>query len=209
MRVVRFVLPALVLALTTTPAGLVLTAQPAAAAIAAPAAFSPGLPLNNATGASTGASEPSIQIDSKDNVYVSAPASVPLGGCPFWYVHSDGKSYDFRGTMDTDQGSVGGGDCDISTTPARGPFDNVSVTSLSLANLTSNVTTDGGVTWKTIANSASQQIFGVDRQWQASDPGLDRHYLTVHDLGTIKRIVPEGATTCGLCSLQIAGASLA
>ena len=42
-------------------------------------------------------------------------------------------------------------------------------------------TTDGGATWKTVANSASQQAFVVDRQWQASDPALGRHYLTVHD----------------------------
>ena len=96
----------------------------------------------------------------------------------------NGKAYDYRGTIDTDHGSIGGGDCDISHTPSAGAFDNVSVTSLSLANLTSNVTTDGGATWKAAADSASQQTFGVDRQWQAVDAGLDRHYLSVHDLAT-------------------------
>jgi hypothetical protein len=183
MRVIRFVLPVLVLAMTTTPAGLVLTAAPAQAAVVAGAGFTPALPLNNASGVSTGGSEPSIAVDSHDNIYVSAPAGVPSGGCPFWNVHKDGLGYDYRGTIDTEQGSIGGGDCDISTLPVPGgTYDDVSVTSLSLANLTSNVTTDGGQTWKPVANSASQQVFGVDRQWQASDPGLGRHYLSVHDL---------------------------
>jgi hypothetical protein len=185
MRVVRLLLPVLVVALTTTPATLVLSASPASAAVVAGAGFTPPLPLNDASGASTSGSEPSIAVDSHDNVYVSAPAGVPTGGCPFWNVHKDGLGYDYRGTMDTDQGSVGGGDCDISTLPVPGgQFDDVSVTSLSLANLTSNVTMDGGETWEPVANSASQQIFGVDRQWQASDAGLGRHYLTVHDLAT-------------------------
>src|SRR3954451_14755991 len=105
MRAVRLVLPALVLAMTATPTAVVLSAQPALAATVAPAGFSPGLPLNDAAGASTGSSEPSIQLDSKDNIYVSAPAGVPINGCPFWHVHSDGKGYDYRGTMDTDQNS--------------------------------------------------------------------------------------------------------
>src|SRR5690349_7483249 len=110
MRVLRLVLPALVLVMTTAPAAVVLTAEPAAAATVTGAGFTPALALNDAAGNSTGASEPSIQIDSKDNIYVSAPAGVPSGGCPFWYVHGDGASYDYCGTIDTDQGSVGGGD---------------------------------------------------------------------------------------------------
>ncbi len=161
-------------------------APPALAVGASPtpaATFAPAVPLYDAAGVSTNGSEPSIAVDSHDNVFVSAPAGVPTGGCPFWQVHPDG-TYDYRGTIDTDQGSVGGGDCDISTTPIAGNAtdDSVSITSLSLANLTSNVTTDGGKTFRTLANSASQQVFGVDRQWQTSDPSLDRHYLTVHDL---------------------------
>ncbi len=160
------------------------TAAHAVGASPAPAAtFSAPLPLYDTTGASTQGSEPSIAVDSHDNVFVSAPAGVPTGGCPFWQVHPD-RTYDYRGTIDTDEGSVGGGDCDISATPIAGDTanDSVSITSLSLANLTSNVTTDGGKTFRTIANPASQQVFGVDRQWQTADPELDRHYLSVHDL---------------------------
>ncbi|MCA1711758.1 MAG: hypothetical protein LC789_09045 [Actinobacteria bacterium] len=119
---------------------------------------------------------------------MSGPAGVPTGGCPFWEVHPDsttaGLPYDYRGTIDTDHGSVGGGDCDISITPQDKAYDRVSVTSLSLANLTSNITDDGGRSFQPVANPVSQQIFAVDRQWQASDPTLGRHYLTVHDLAT-------------------------
>jgi hypothetical protein len=183
----RILLPLLVAALATGPLSLAAGVSPAAAATTPPpsAGFTAPLALNDASGSSTGGSEPSIAVDSHDNIYVSAPASVPFGGCPFWNVHKDATSYDYRGTMDTDQGSVGGGDCDISTTALpNAQYDDVSVTSLSLANLTSNVTTDGGATWKTIANSASQQIFGVDRQWQGADSALGRHYQSVHDMAT-------------------------
>jgi hypothetical protein len=157
---------------------------------AAGVAFSDAIPLYDASGASTGGSEPSIEVGSHGDVYVSAPASVPFGGCPFWEIHPDstnasGLPYEYRGTIDTDHGSVGGGDCDISLTdnPAPGATHDVaSITSLSLANLTSNKTSDGGATFQEVANSTSQQVFAVDREWQASDRGLDRHYLTVHDM---------------------------
>lgn len=165
------------------------TAARAIGAVPAPGpGFAPGISLFDAAGASTNAAEPSIHVDGQDHVFVSAPAGVPTGGCPFWSVHPDslnpgGKAYEYRGTIDTDHGSVGGGDCDISSTPVVGGNDSVSVTSLSLGNLTSNVTTDLGVTFG-VANTASQQIFGVDREWQTADESLGRHYLSVHDLAT-------------------------
>lgn len=159
--------------------------------------FTPGLTLLNGTGGNPGGAEPSLAVDRHDNVYVSGPVGVPTGGCPFWTIHpgsfnAKGLPYEYDGTIDTDHASVGGGDCDISTGPntdtansAR--YDDVSVTSLSLGNLTSNTSTDGH-TFQTPANSASQQVFGVDRQWQDADYGLGTgqgvHYLTVHDLAT-------------------------
>ena len=186
MRLSRASLLPIVLLAALTPA----TTARAAGGTAPPSAgFVPGVPLTDTSGASLNGSEPSILVDSHDNVFASAPVGVPTGGCPFWYVHPDapngaGKLFDYRGTIDVDHGGAGGGDCDISSTKAVGTADDVSVTSLSLANLTSNVTTDAGATFKTAANNASQQVFGVDRQWQASDDQLGRHYLTVHDLAT-------------------------
>ncbi len=194
MRRIHAVMPAIALVLVGSPTVALASAPalPAPAASPAGVGFSDPVALNDASGTSTGGSEPSIEVDSKGHVFVSAPAAIPFGGCPFWDVHPDevnaaGLPYEYRGTIDTDQGSVGGGDCDISISNAAdeaNEYDTVSVTSLSLANLTSNVTRDGGATWQPIANSASQQVFGVDREWQVADRGLDRHYLTVHDLLT-------------------------
>jgi fibronectin type 3 domain-containing protein len=162
-------------------------------AVAAPAeastrAFAPPLVLNDAGGVSTGGAEPSIEVDSHGQVYVSAPVGVPLSGCPFWEVDPDARAATYRGTIDIDHFGIGGGDCDISlsdNSAAGATHDVASVTSLSLANLTSNTTSDGGATFQAVANPASQQVFGVDRQWQVTDRALDRHYLTVHDMATV------------------------
>src|SRR5687768_9817800 len=155
MRLRRALLPVLATAIAAAP--LVYAAETTSTTTAT-VAFSPPIPLYDDAGVSTGGSEPSIEIDSKGNVYVSAPAGVPTGGCPFWDVHPDrlgesGLPYDYRGTIDTDRFSVGGGDCDISITDnPGGAYDTASVTSLSLANLTSNRTSDGGETFVAVAN---------------------------------------------------------
>lgn len=182
---------------TAVVAGLaaVVPAVSSQAATSAPAPafrFNPGLPLLNDKGANTGAAEPSIEVDVPGNVYVSAPVGVPTGGCPFWTVHpgslnNKGKAYEYRGTIDTDHAGVGGGDCDISTGPRstlEPGSDSVSVSSLSLANLTTNTSQDRGRTFKTVADPFGQQVFGVDRQWQAADRDLKTYYLTVHDVAT-------------------------
>ena len=184
MRLRPALLPVCVTLSLLAPAALAVVVSGGSAA----AGFEPALVLNDADGVTTGGAEPSIEVDSHDNVYVSAPVGVPLSGCPFWEVEPDIRSYAYRGTIDIDHFGVGGGDCDISLTDNPDPsatHDVASVTSLSLANLTSNKTSDGGETFQTVANPAAQQVFGVDRQWQASDRGLDRHYLTVHDLATV------------------------
>ncbi len=156
------------------------------------AAFTPGLALLNDRDTTPGGAEPSIAVDSHDNVYVTGPVGVPTGGCPFWWVHpgtldpDSGHAYTYQGTTDTDHESVGGGDCDVATQQSLGDgsFDELSVSSLSLANLTTNKSTDGGATWSDPANPFGMQVFGVDRQWQATDQGLGAQYLTTHDLAT-------------------------
>jgi len=157
------------------------------------AQFTPGLPLLDNAGATTGAAEPSIRVDREGHIYVTGPAGVPTGGCPLWRVHPDsqnakGLPYEYLGKFDTDQNSAGGGDCDIATgglTPTTPTgFDNLAVSSLSLANLTTNQSADGGATFHNPANSAGQQVFGDDRQWNAADSGIGQVYMTVHDLAT-------------------------
>jgi hypothetical protein len=163
---------------------------PAAAAGAPGLRFTAGLPLLDA-GVSTGASEPSIKVDSRGHIYVTGPAGVPTGGCPFWRVHPDfqnagGLLYDYMGTFDTQKFSAGGGDCDIAVggAPAQHNFDNLAVSSLSVADLTVNQSADGGATFHAVANPAGNQTPGDDRQWNAADTGLGQVYLTVHDAAT-------------------------
>lgn len=152
-----------------------------------PNAFTRGLRLLDDNNNSPGAAEPSIRVDHAGHVYVTGPVGVPNGGCPFWRIHPDsknaqGKAYEYLGTFDTDHAAPGGGDCDIATggaPPANG-FDNVAVSSLSLANLTVNRSSDGGTTFMTPANPVGTQAFVVDREWQATDDGLNLAYLTVH-----------------------------
>lgn len=183
-------------ALTISLAGVApaLTATNAQAAITTAFKFNPGLKLLDGNGANTGAAEPSLDVDTPGNVYVTGPAGVPTGGCPFWTVHpgtfnAKGLPYDYRGTFDIDHGGVGGGDCDVthgarSTLPPGNNADNVAVSSLSLANLTTNTSQDRGKTFMTPANNVSEQVFGVDRQWLVSDRDLKTTYQTVHDVAT-------------------------
>jgi hypothetical protein len=155
--------------------------------------FTPGLALLDNNGATTGAAEPTIKVDSLGHIYVTGPEGVPNGGCPLWYVHPDtlnaqGLPYEYRGKFDNIAGNqaFGGGDCDLATggaAPANG-FDNLAASSLTLSNLTVNQSSDGGATFQTPANPFGQQVFGDDRQWNAADTPLGRVYMTVHDVAT-------------------------
>lgn len=155
-------------------------------------AFNPGLPLLDSSGRNTGAAEPSLAVDAAGHVYVTGPEGVPTGGCPFWTVHpgqlnAKGLPYDYRGRFDIDHGGVGGGDCDVATgghSLLAPSTETVAASSLSLANLTTNISTDAGKTFRTPANNGSEQVFGDDRQWNVADPTLGTVYMTVHDVAT-------------------------
>src|SRR5689334_93602 len=70
-----------------TASGSVTARHAATAATTAAFAFNPPLALLDGQGANTGAAEPSIDVDTPGNVYVTGPRGVPTGGCPFWTIH--------------------------------------------------------------------------------------------------------------------------
>lgn len=167
-------------------------ASASAAAATAAYKFTPGLALLDDKGANPGAAEPSIRVDRNGHIYVIGPVGVPTGGCPMWRVHpgfpgTQNRPYNYLGRPDLKPFGAGGGDCDVATGGllAQNGFDNVAVSSLSLASLTTNRSSDGGQTFERAPNPVGEgQVFGVDRQWQAADYGLQQNYITVHDLAT-------------------------
>lgn len=156
--------------------------------------FNPGLPLLTSSGGNTGAGEPTIDVDTEGNAYVTGPVGVPTGGCPFWTVHpgtlnSKGLPYDYRGRFDIDYHAPGGGDCDITHGPRSALVpnaDSVAVSSLNIApNVTNNTSQDAGQTFKDPALPYNPGFVpGADRQWNAADPTLHAYYEVVHDFAT-------------------------
>ncbi len=154
--------------------------------------FNPSMALLN-NGTATGAAEPTIKVDSAGHIYVTGPAGVPTGGCPWWKVHpnslnSSGLPYDYLGTFDSFPSGTpfGGGDCDIATggLAPQGRYDNLALSSLSAASVTVNESPDGGKTLKTTPNPFGSLVPGDDRQWNAADTGLGQVYMVVHDAAT-------------------------
>jgi hypothetical protein len=167
--------------------------QGVAAATKSAFSFNPGLALLDSSGAATGAAEPTIKVDSAGHIYVTGPAGVPTGGCPWWSVHPDslgsnGLPYDYLGTFDSFPSGtpIGGGDCDIATggLPPQNGYDNLALSSLSAADITVNESPDGGKTLKTTPNPFGSLVPGDDRQWNAADTGIGQVYMVVHDLAT-------------------------
>src|SRR5213082_1495324 len=171
---------------------------PAAAAAKAPKAakpssgstFNPNLLLQG----STNTAEPSIRTDRFGRPFVIGPTGVPAG-CKAWRVTHDGSSATYIGQPDH---TAGGGDCDwaigpqeTATLPGFGTpnDDGLAYSSLTLANITTGKSNDGGTTFGP-PNAYSQQVAGDDRMWMAADPklnslGFDDVYMTYHDISIV------------------------
>src|SRR5438552_3675491 len=140
------------------------------------------------------AAEPSIRTDKFGRSFVIAPIGVPAGCKAFRVIH-DGSVSSFLGFPDH---TAGGGDCDwaigpqeTATLPGFGTptDDGLAYSSLTLANITTGKSNDGGTTFGP-PNAYSQQVAGDDRMWMAADPklnslGFDDVYMTYHDISIV------------------------
>jgi len=109
--------------------------------------------------------EPLTAFDKNGRFYMSALAGVG-GGCGVWYSDDAcGQAYTFVGTPDA---GVGGGDAEIRTAPEKNAlgFYNVYTSSLSLANITTAVSFDGGNTFVPTPLSSYTPV--DDRNWNAT-----------------------------------------
>jgi hypothetical protein len=151
-----------------------------AGATGTPPTFGTNLLLSH----SSGTGEPSIRTDSLGRSFVIAPTGVPAG-CKAWRVAHDGSADTYLGYPD---GTAGGGDCDWAVGPKEsgGTAPNLAYSSLTLPNITTGHSDDGGTTFGP-PNVFSQQVAGDDRMWMAADTtlnatGHDTVYMTYHDV---------------------------
>src|SRR5207249_600786 len=120
------------------------------------------------------AAEPSSRTDRFGRSFVIGPTGVPAG-CKAFRVTHDGSASTFLGFPDH---TAGGGDCDWAIGPQEtatlsgfgAPTDDgLAYSSLTLANITTGKSNDGGTTFGP-PNAYSQQVAGDDRMWIAADP---------------------------------------
>jgi hypothetical protein len=160
--------------------------SPALAGAPPVATFNPNLLLVG----SDSAAEPSIRTDRLGRSFVIGPTGL-AGGCVAFRVTHDGSNSKFIGRPDH---SAGGGDCDwavgpqeTSATITPKPTDNdLAYSSLSLANITTGKSDDGGESFGP-PNAFSQQVGGDDRMWMAADSKLNSLgfadiFMTYHDV---------------------------
>src|SRR3989475_1151798 len=163
------------------------TVGAAAAAKPSGTIFNPNLLLQG----SSNTAEPSIRTDRFGRSFVIGPTGVPAG-CNACGVSHDGSSGVYIGQADH---AAGGGDCDwaigpqeTSATITPPPTDDLlAYSSLTLANITTGKSDDGGNSFGP-PNVYSQQVGGDDRMWMAADPrlnalGFDDIFMTYHDVG--------------------------
>ena len=129
-----------------------------------------------------GDGEPGAAYDPLGNLWVTSNAGLG-GGIGLWKVAaSDACSANPVFLQAPDQGA-GGGDTDIVVAPelnATGHY-NIYTSSLSLANITSSTSTDGGATF--VAVPVSDPVPVNDRQWNAAY-GANTLYLSWRSLNT-------------------------
>lgn len=109
--------------------------------------------------------EPAVKFDGNGKFYVSAITGVPAG-CGMWSTtDACGQVYSFFGSPDE---GAGGGDTELETATEKNPLGNYNVymSSLTLANITTAVSFDGGNNYLLTPISTITPV--VDRQWNAT-----------------------------------------
>ena len=109
--------------------------------------------------------EPLTAFDGNGRFYMSAITGVPAGSGVWYSDDACGQAYTFVGTPDA---GAGGGDTEIRTAPEKNAlgFYNVYTSSLSLANITTAASFDGGNTFTATPISSYAPV--VDRNWNAT-----------------------------------------
>jgi hypothetical protein len=130
----------------------------------------------------TFAAEPSIRAARDGSIYIAAPTglgnvrsdSESGGGDVIWRSDDGGKTWNFLGSLDNQQG---GGDADIAP-------DHDSVvwgSGLTLANTTAAISVDKGENWNTNPVGALSAV--VDRQWIESYKSEPFAFMTTGEIG--------------------------
>lgn len=153
--------------------------------------------------------EPNIKSDNAGNLYVMAAGSTPIG-CELWTLPPGAHSQTFLGAPDD---GAGGGDCDLAfspNVPAGQTHQTLTYASLTLPDITTGSSTDGGQTFST-PNLVASQVPGDDRQWLAA-AGDNTFYLSSHIVASDNIAVSkstDGGNTWSFVGLAIDPAHIA
>lgn len=114
-----------------------------------------------------GDGEPAIKFDADGNAWITGIAGVG-GGIGLWKIPAADVCAQSPIFLDNPDAGAGGGDTDIeiASIPNALGFYNIYTSSLSLANITSSTSMDGGVTF--VPTPLSTPIPVNDRQWNAA-----------------------------------------
>jgi hypothetical protein len=129
-----------------------------------------------------GDGEPAVDIDNDGNTWIAANAGVG-GGIGLWKIPSTDDCAQAPVFLDSPDAGVGGGDSDIEIAPERNAlgFYNIYTSSLSLANITSSTSLDGGATFVPVVISDALPV--NDRQFNAAY-GANTLWLSWRSLNT-------------------------
>ena len=116
---------------------------------------------------SSAVSEPSLAVDHKGAIYVSAPAGLPTGSA-LWKSTDGGATWKVLTPNPT---PLGGGD----TSLAIAPDDSIYVTDLWAGSATMSVSHDAGATWTSAPISSEVPYY--DREWNTVDKAGHAYFL--------------------------------